>query len=223
MEWWLGVFQNVFSTAIWVTGAFTVGIITGILKKKGSLWAPPILYGLGAFLLVLGVLLSLKAVVALTPTNPPTTTANVEERVKVWLDHLGYSVRTVDNSNDIFAIEATGMRGRIVNIERTKNHDQYLILSADDRFTDADRKIFDGQTPLAKGLLVQGLTLELARTGLLFTQALQSSNLLHVEQHTPITNMTEDSFATQVNAVDEALLLANSFITIQLLPQVERK
>ena len=143
----------------------------------------------------------------------------MQQNINTWLQRSGYSVRVVDNPADIFLLDATDLPQSHqvpLRVERTRAHDQYIIISTSAMLGNDVRGAFNRMPETDKANFISAVNLELARTKMIFNQRIATDNQFNVEAHMPIANLTEDSFFTTLTNVQDAATEVVSFIQTSL-------
>ena len=125
------IWASLLANWVWWLIVVIAGLVGSYLKKKGYQWAPIILNGLLSAVLV-GVLIILIKVQNdfVVQQRSVTTTANVQERVRDWLDKWHLTTTSLSSDDSYFTYTITTLNDKHVIISRPKSHDWLLIFGA---------------------------------------------------------------------------------------------
>ena len=217
MEWLSGLVQGIFGSALYdLLLATTVAGFIAWLKSKQSRWAAPALYGIAAFSAVL-VISYVPIGHALTITkSSETTSENVKEHVRIWLDGYGVSVQNEEVTDNVFTFRVTLHSGNVIGVMRPKDKPGAIILRADISMAPEYIKAFESMTKEQQGHIIAGIMLEMARSRVSYHMG---SPLLArgmtITQAFPISNaLTEESFGARLDEMNQNVQLARATVML---------
>jgi hypothetical protein len=159
----------------------------------------------------------------LTPEPTTITEQNIEIYVRSWLDDFGVGVRRVANDKVIFEYEVTvtdtenrdtGVKLKVAQFKPP--YDKKLLVHAGIIFNGDTKRIIDSLTRYQKDQIGGLMSMELAKTGVMFSV---DSDLkgLDVNRGIHITStLTDDAFFRELEDVDDAVILAENLLRAQL-------
>jgi hypothetical protein len=157
--WRDGLTINLISNGIGVV----VGAIVAYLKHEGSIWVSPLLFGMVAWFLTMGIW-----VVARVFRNVPRrqiriTEDNIQSMLRGWLDDLGLKVQSLNETGSYFKFIVTTDGGKVITISRDKDYwPEYLTYRALYKEGE-ENKVFASFSPEEKAEARLAIQLELAR------------------------------------------------------------
>ena len=212
---WL--WQGFISNGLWWLAVLLVGIAVAYIRKKYAGWAPPILYGLGAFLLTAGIMLSIAAWSALPTRQPQITPDNVETNIRAWLDAFSLATKRLPDQpqNVVFLFEVRPKPDMPILVARTRPLDRYLVIQANIDISPLHKALIEKLTEVERAKLFLELSVELARAKIGYEISFPLSKIT-VMRRVPITNnLTEDVFIDRIGEVETAVNLARqSFVLV---------
>lgn len=154
----VGIIASLISTLL-------VGIFVALLSYFGSRWTIPAIHGALASFFTLGLSLGVMALRRMPRLNNPTTSENVEARVRDWLDKFHLSVRRLQ-SNDTahfhFVVSTTA--GKTIGIARGRTEwPDYLEYIAIIGPTAEEKVIIERLSEKERRMAMWEMKLELAR------------------------------------------------------------
>lgn len=218
------LFNNIFGTLLGeaIVWGLTAAGVTTYLRKKGSEWLIPTVWGLGVFVLVLLGFGAVR-VISVGPSFGQTTvtTSNVESNVKNWLERFGYSIQKLPSSDDkFFAYVATNVgNGRKTQITRLKQspRDAYLILANSVTLGTEDAERLKKLTDRQRGLFNLDLAAQMATQKMVFTAYGVPVSQIEVDRGVPISGLSEYNFIDAMDNMDSSQLVLLAFIPRELL------
>jgi hypothetical protein len=185
------------------------------LKAKDSLYAAPILYGLGVFVLVLvcGVCLGWLAEIG-KRLNSVITPARAKAAVRDWLDSLAVEVRTLVPLDDQIFFYIATLNGRKLSIRQMARTPRYLYFRAAVTFTPDDNRAL-AESPGGIDAIIRDLRLRLVMhrigfggIGLPLTEITVTKELFMSD------DFNESQFVETLYAIEGAVVLINEVARI---------
>jgi hypothetical protein len=150
---------------------------------------------------------------------PETTVDNVETNIRTWLDGYGVGVTRREIPDAFFAFGVTLPNGVGVLVLRPKEKDRYIGFRADIELSREHMAIFDKLSPQQQRDVLAEITLEMSRSKATYDLVPPPPPFksLRIIKMVPITNdLTESSFATDLDEMDSNALLAGKSIGMTL-------
>jgi hypothetical protein len=122
--WREGLVINLVSNAI----CFAVGVVVAYLRHEGSQWVSPLLYGVMAWLLAMGILI-IARIIRYLPTRQRITDKNLPVIIRDWLDDIGAKVQSQKDENTDFKFIVTTSGKWVISILRHKQSPEYLTFT----------------------------------------------------------------------------------------------
>lgn len=122
--WREGLVINLVSNAI----CFAVGVIVAYLRHEGSEWVSPLLYGVMAWLLTMGIWI-IARIIAYIPARQRMTDKNLPTIIRDWLDDIGMKVQAQKDENSDFKYIVTTAGKWVISIMRLKETPEYLTFT----------------------------------------------------------------------------------------------
>lgn len=209
----------------WVLLVLAWGALVTYLKAVTTPYShlvEPILYGLGAMVMVAALVWLWKTNVALSAVNP-TTPTNIEGRIRDWMNEYGVASRRISGETDEvffqYDISSTGPAGTTVSVARAKRRPQHLVMQSRLIFVGDTRPIIE---TLSRGARIElGMTIQKDVTSVgptafsleLPFDATQPPGFMSVILAVPITtDFSGFSFMSSLDAMGNAVTVAqNSF------------
>ena len=205
---WL--WQNLVSNLVWVPLAAIGGVAVGFLKAYESLLVAPVMYGLGAFFLILGSVAMLRLMSRLSRKSVTATTAKTA--IRDWLDQSGLSVQTADDPEVRFRYIVT-VNSRKISVTQFKGNQQYILFRALMTYDDDDRRVLSaipgGLSEAIKKLRIHLAILKIGYAGIgmpLKEIALTRSLLI-------TDDFNEQDFMRAIDEVEAAFILITQIIS----------
>ncbi|MEK7995251.1 MAG: DUF2299 family protein [Planctomycetota bacterium] len=191
------------------------------LKRKGWPWATPILYGLGAFSLIISGLIGLQW--WLRPIEKPPeriTSANVEAHIRDWLDAFGLGVQRQEGSASDLVFAVTLHNNNHVMVSRNRQRDRYITLQGKINVS-AEHAAIIAKVPAGQAMrLYDEITLEMARSKVGFavvtTPPGARVQAVVVTKGLLIDDLTGDILAKGLDEIDSGMVLAKHTIRLAL-------
>jgi hypothetical protein len=216
---WTWLWQDFLSNAIWYFLILLGGVVLTFLKKRGSAWFAPALYGLVGCSLVAVIVYSVVALNNIPPKkSPPVSPDNVEANIRTWLDRFGLSVaKGPDESDTIFSLFVTLRNGVGITIWRPKSLDRYVVLATLVSIKPSDQDVVNQLSPEETARFTARIRAEMARVKLIYT-AESPLRTITLQKRIPITdNLTEDVFMQAIDEVNSAALLVLETMDLELI------
>ena len=155
------VWQGLISNVIWVPLAAAGAFAVGYLKKHESLYTAPVLYGLGAFCLVLasGAFLRWTTTVNLR-LRKTVTPRNARKVIRDWLDQAGLEVRNVELEGLRFHYIVT-VNERKISVAQSEAKPHLINFNSTVNFTDEDNRVLS-RAPGGVPAVLKNLRIHLA-------------------------------------------------------------
>lgn len=214
MDWlWQGLIVSILAALGGTTIAF--------LRKSGSPWATPVLYGLGASALI-GVALTAAAVWSIRPVvlsafPSPATPDNIEKNVREWLDHANVEVAKLSNPETYFTLRVRFRNNHLVVIDRPRSDGQSLVLKATTALSEAEQATVKSALQSRVELLEFHLRQELARANVTYSNVAKPFDAMTLEKRLPIRGLDEYTFRDKLDQVDFGVILVLTTIGSELL------
>lgn len=206
----------------WVIGALLTFILMAVLKKKGSPWFAPILWGLiGAVLVLLCMaatrLLSIPGSLRVQPAL--ITPDSVETDIRRWLDEFGLTVRkSLDTEHEgcLFALTITTKEGVVVTAYYPEDFPQYIILETNITLGEPYRNQFDALSPEQQERVRTRLAVELSRAKMGFDAPL-TLDPIKLQKRVPTADgFPEHVFMQYFNDFELTILLTRYTLELEL-------
>lgn len=213
------VFGNLLADAI--VAALAGGGVIAWMKRHGSPWLVPILWGLGGSV---GILIGAGAIrlIAFPVPQPATqiTSDNVERNVKNWLERFGFSIQKMPVSDGrYFQYVATNPFNRKTVVERVKSVplDSYLEFENSVILGAEDPARFNTLSATNKSKFILDLTAEMARAKIGFSTVYSPQFQIQLSKTLPIASgLTEATFIQTMSDMDSGQLLVLAAIPLEL-------
>jgi len=218
MDWTYEVLQNTLSYVVQALLSLGGAVVLGWLKKRGSLWTTPALYGLAGFLLINGCFITLRLLFTPAPKAPEEITiANIETHVRDWADHLRLAVRRGDSADAYLVFVISLSNGHEVAVSRNKTRDRYLTFEGAIQVSPEHRDVISHLPADQAAQLMDEVLLEMARSRLNFSLVGRPLQSVHIVKSVPIGNgLTEDVFAASIDEIDGGMFVARESIRLAL-------
>ncbi len=203
-RWTEGTIQSLLATLI---VALIPGAAVTYLVKVGSVWAVPLMMGLGAAVLTAILVLALDAIRRLPPKRVVPTTSNIERVARDWLDNFNVAVQRSPNPLCHFRFMVTVDSGTKMMVGRLKEtHQNYVVIRSAIAPTDDDLKQIESLAPDQKNILVGELRLELARRHVGYENLALPVKDFAIFKRVPITeSLNEHEFIAALDEVEAAV------------------
>lgn len=123
--WREGLVINLVSNAI----CFAVGVVVAYLRHEGSEWVSPLLYGVLAWLLTMGIWVIVR-VLRYIPRRQRITDKNLPLVIREWLDDVGLKVQSQkDELKDFMFIVTTDGKWVISIFRHKESFPEYLTFT----------------------------------------------------------------------------------------------
>lgn len=204
---WSSIWHGIVSNAIYGFVILGGGLVLALLKKKGSAWFAPALYGLIGCGLVAVVVIAFVVLTRIPKPPPDITSENVEANIRTWLDSFGWSTKRVDDPLATFALVATLDNGTPIEIARPKAADHYISLASALVFTPEQKEQLDKISKAEANQLADDVKIEMTRmkTGY---EMRQPESITLSRQILISNNLTEGVFLQNIEEMDSAIALA---------------
>jgi hypothetical protein len=219
MEWVDWLLKTILGRIITAILGLGSPVVLGFLKRRGSSWFAPLLWGM------IGLALSLVCFVAVVGISafshlpkeqpPQVTPENIEEHIRTWLDTFGFSTRSVDNPEAYFEIDAVAANASSrFSVMRTRKLDRYIQIQA--RLSvDKDRLAALPKDGLES--LIRSLRMEMLRSKLDYGNIKAPLHDFVLATRIPITGaLTEETFMERVGELTSAEMLAAEIVRREL-------
>jgi hypothetical protein len=220
MDWqslWQGVFVH------WVAVALAAGgaALLALLKEKGQPWVTPILYGIGAFGLIMFSLIGIQLWFTSSPAER-ITPENVESHVRNWLDTYGVAVARTTNDTTYFTFGVTLHNGIGVLVSRPRTRDRYLSLEARVDLSEEHKMMLTKMSPEDATRFMDEISLEIVRARIGVTQIGTPLQAVTVQKTVPIRDLSEYLLANSLDEVDSDVNIIREAIRLAIIPTPER-
>jgi hypothetical protein len=122
--WREGLVINLVSNAV----CFVVGVVVAYLKHEGSEWVSPLLFGVMAWLLSMGIWF-IARVLRTIPTRQRITDRNLPTILRGWFDDIGLKVQSKKDDLTDFTFIVTTDGNWVISIMRLKESPEYLTFT----------------------------------------------------------------------------------------------
>lgn len=223
MDWLNGVLQGILGTLIYdlLLAAVVAGLIAW-LKSKQSSWASPVLYGLGAFTLVLLISYTLLGHGLLLKPAESITPENSEEHIKRWAEELGLGITKGPKIGDTyFSYVVTLKSGNPIGIMRAVALPGFLQFQSSLFLAPEQQAELRTMTQERVQSVMQELTVQLALSKVGYTMVgIDTTHLMQtiiLSKSIPISgNLTEGSFASSLDELDSAVGLVRATLALSI-------
>jgi len=197
---------------------FWQGIITSIvaaglcgmliwLRKRLSPWASAILYGVSGAACVFVIFLCFYGAAVIhsyLPVIPPTTSANVQERIQAWAEKFEFGVTKPKVDQTVFAMELRSKTGRVFKVAQLNSTSGYIVIASTIAVSPEHMKILTALSNDQKTRVIDQLGTELAKTRMPLNSRFGIGELAFgTETRLPIdSSLTEDTFMRSIDQLD---------------------
>jgi hypothetical protein len=218
MDW---LWQGLTTEGLGTLGVLAVGGLIAWMKRRGSTWVQPLLYGLAAATLIavmFAAWVTTRTNLASAPRHDPTTIENAEARVRQWSDELNFSVRREQDPATIWSLLITypQPQGMTIKVARTRERGDYLTFLSRISLGAEHAKLYEAMPPKEKRRLERQLILELARSRTSFNVEVNPLRTVIVVGSVPIVGMTKETFRNKVDEVGAAKVVAFNQLLLAL-------
>ncbi len=208
MEYFSWLWQGILSN--WLADLLV--LLTGgamfLARVKQWRFTSPVLYGLAASCLMA---LTLYAVSVhhqfVYDQSQLTTTSNIQERVRAWLDAFGLGVRNATGPESYFHYVVTMRNGTALDVFRFRGREDYVVLQARLSTSAEQREQFKHLTKVQTTRFNAEVAMEIARTKIGFANLQAPLDNAQLEKRVPIAGLTEATFIGAVDEMDSAMVL----------------
>jgi hypothetical protein len=228
---WLthGVVTSIIATLLVAGGGFVIGYF----KKKGAPWVVPVMYGLGAAVLLAALVIAIVGFMAIPSPKPKTTPDNVESQIKKWVEINGVGITrpTTPIPDTYFAYMLTLKNNNQVMVGRAKNNSRRLDFQLYLQPSEEDQRILNALSKDDASQVLQEVTrdLGLAKIGHTISTAtplIQGATIspfgvqlgIVIQKAVPIEDLDEDKFFQAVNEIDSGAMIVKSSMGLALRP-----
>jgi hypothetical protein len=216
MGWLL---QNLVSSIVYTLLALAGGVAMTILKKKGSAWASPVLYGLATVAFIFIMIFTFTGHAVFSPSR--TNETNVEQRITGWSQRLGLAVQVQPAPEGDFSYRIQLLNGTAIMVSRdVKTRPDFLTLQTFLAVPPEHTAAMNKLTKEERGLVVQEVQLELSKTRFGFIIASQdpSNPIQNIGLTRPIqiNGLTEESFDASLDEMDNTVHLVQSIVPLAI-------
>jgi hypothetical protein len=196
--------DNLIQNLIWAILTALGAAALPLLKVHWRGWTEPALY---AFFGATWVAVVYTTLTGKRPfSGPGTTPQNLERRVKSWLDHYGFGMKSVPDEAAYFNIQVTLPSDHHVTVSRRKTSELYLTFVCLLTIEEDLQKDLAAMSPLARSRTLHEITLELSRVKISFSLNPRPSFLITLARQVLITpSLSSDQFLEFVNDMDFAV------------------
>jgi hypothetical protein len=122
--WREGLVINLVSNTI----CFAVGVVVAYLRHEGSQWVSPLLYGVLAWLLTMGIWVIVR-VLRYIPRRQRITDKNLPLIIREWIDDIGVKVQSKKDDLTDFTFIVTTDGNWVISIMRVRETPEYLTFT----------------------------------------------------------------------------------------------
>ena len=223
-NWFQGILQGIIGQAVWVL-LISFGVLMIELWRQYGAKIPRMIYlslllGLLSFF---GLMWKVNTTVEkfdiyLSQQNQAqqevTTSANVQERVRGWLDNFKTDVKSAPDESVLFRYVVTKDGGTHISISRIKNYANYLMLQTQLTYSEDDQKLLSKLSKLQNDELLLQLVTDAGSQNVAFRKKGQS---IYLEKLIPINSLSEIKLLEGINSMDTTMVLQQITITTALL------
>jgi len=151
---------------------------------------------------------------------------NIEASVKTWIASLGLASKPVTLPDTVFAYEVTMLSGTGVHIARSAKREEYLGFHIGMNVSPEHRTAMQQLTPQQALIVVQELSLELARLGASFRfNFTQNTNqnptpnqleVIHLIKEVPYASLSEAGFTSHLVTMDSGGTVVRAVLALAL-------
>jgi hypothetical protein len=215
MDFLRSVFE---STAVKVIALLVAPVIAAWIsrmREKGSRWAGPILYGLGAYGLIMFALIGIRLWIAPQPPERATP-GNVEEHLITWLNEFGLGMRRTVQPNTFFTYDVTLNSGNHITIGRTNDRNRYLVFQAGIAISPEHTTILNALSEIQRVRVFDQVLLELSLARINYGAAQQDGHItgFNLTRVVPIEGLTVDSLIGSCDAIDQDMNLTREAVRV---------
>jgi len=202
-----GAVGNWIADLLGIVGA----VMIGFLKSKRPNWAVPLLYGLCAFAFLELAYYAVDARHTLLSEHAAiTNTANVQDKVRTWLDTFGLNARYVPESNSYFRYDITMINGHGITVCRLKEpqaQSVYLMVGGNLVPNIALADSLNKMSEIELRNLTRQFGIEAARQKMSYSSVNAKTGVI-LQKRLPIGAMlTEDLFYEAIDNMDASLTI----------------
>ncbi len=216
---WLsqGVASNIVSNLIWLALAAIGGVLVGVLKANQSLYTTPLLFGLAAFLMLLGSIALLRLIFS-GAQNPKTVTSKkAGTAIRDWVDKAGYEIRSLAGDGFRFRYIVT-VNGRKIEVNQKVDSPHYLRFYVGLTFNEEDNRTLS-KLPGGIAEVVRSLRIHLAAFRIGYSGIGVPLERIDLNKHILITNsFNEHEFYKALFDVEAGLVLATELVQAPFSP-----
>ena len=217
MDWnWL--WQGILSTWVYDLLVLATGGTMFVARMRGWKWASPALYGLSAATLMALTIYTISVHHAFAVEQAArTTTDNVQERVRSWLDNFGLTVQNIPAEGMLFSYNVTMRNGNQIQVARSKKLDRYVILTSGIQSSAQEKKMLSKLSKTESDHLEEDLIREAARAKTAFINLVSPYDNVILEKRVPITaSLTEATLIETLDEMDSTLVVLKATTTMAL-------
>lgn len=222
-KWLTPVTQGVIGNAVYALLVLMVGGAVSYFSFITPQMGAALLKGFLASVLLLVATVAIRVWAAIPKATAPTTTENIEEKVRDWLFAYGLTFKNDPIEKAHFRLFVTTAGGKKIFVGRTRSaFDEYLTFAADLQASDEEKALAEQMTLEEKMQFVNELQLELCRAHVAY-KGLDYLSGFSIEYLIPITPATGAvEFLNGLYKLESTINAALVIVRIARLRLVER-
>jgi len=213
MDWKSTIYSNVISN--WIARLIEGGVVFFVItylksldKSKINKWLSALLYGFVAMVSVIAFFIIIDIQNNIFKEQQlKTTKENVEHKVRDWIDDYQLPVTNTINNNDFFQYHTELSKSVTVDIERRKESEKFLTISAVYDFQTIKEHMDKTTNKQLISKLINQMRIETSKLGLLLSTNLPRTDVYIISLKIPIDEkLTETEFINGLYHVEAAVL-----------------
>jgi hypothetical protein len=190
-----------------ILGLIPAGVVA-YLEHIKSVWAEPVLYGMGAGLMCSGIWVAIRAGAYLPPRSIRPNTKNIEACVRSWLDTHRVGIKNDPSPESYFRFRITFDSGKVMTVVRMRDQPDYVQILADMSLRGDDKKLLEQLNEEEIGQILWDVRVELARAQVGYVGLIYPPENFIISRRIPIHhNLTEFIFISMLGSVEAAMNL----------------
>lgn len=160
--------DNWFIQGLITNGAYALlvlagGAVVAVLARNASLWATPVLYGLGGSALLSVSIFAFKAMGRLPAKRTTLDVDNVGRQIRLWLDNFRVPVQNDPTPDTYFRFIVTTTSGTRIAVGRPREFSGYIVLRGEVTPSPDEQRAIQGLSVREANRVLSELRLEMAR------------------------------------------------------------
>lgn len=193
-----------------------VGVMVGFLRAKNIRWVSPLIYGLLASTLTALLIMSLNVEHNFViEQRSMTTTDNIQQRVRNWLDDFKSEVQSEPDKAVFFRYVVTMSDNNRISISRLKNAGNYLLLQAILAPNSTELNLLHQLNTVQQQELTAQIRIEIARQNI---SRAQEGEKIYIEKRIPITAaLSQNALIEGIDYMDSTMTIVQNTVTSALI------